>query len=285
MVAAFALGAYVVLSPVSERIAIVVCMSTIATLLLRNPSNWQLGFLFMPIKRRLGWRGAFKAHLPQQTRSRLTVGIGSNFACLILRRMLGTLFTYSFIFLLALLWTAMGVPWCNNYVHLYIEVFDVACNAVPACIFFHTSQWHSSSIIQESRRKSNGVRKSNYTVHRISSAWFNHPFASRFGSVYLYSCVSYCLLAHYVTSSMSPLCHALHWPGFLQLLSHCQAIIHSSMILNFWIYFIFWIASSVYDPFASLCSLQLGLWNNITFGYILTSLKFKFQNTMKLHET
>ncbi|XP_037482212.1 protein ACCELERATED CELL DEATH 6-like [Triticum dicoccoides] len=103
MVAAFALGAYVVLSPVSERIAIVVCMSTIATLLLRNPSNWQLGFLFMPIKRRLGWRGAFKAHLPQQTRSRLTVGIGSNFACLILRRMLGMLFTYSFIFLLALL--------------------------------------------------------------------------------------------------------------------------------------------------------------------------------------
>ncbi|KAE8768385.1 protein ACCELERATED CELL DEATH 6 [Hordeum vulgare] len=103
MVAAFALGAYVVLSPVSERIAIVVCMSTIATLLLRNPSNWQLGFLFMPIKRRLGWRGAFKAHLPQQTRSRLTVDIGSNFACLILRRMLGMLFTYSFIFLLALL--------------------------------------------------------------------------------------------------------------------------------------------------------------------------------------
>ncbi|KAF7015444.1 hypothetical protein CFC21_029290 [Triticum aestivum] len=103
MVAAFALGAYVVLSPVTERIAVVVCMSTIATLLLRNPSNWQLGFLFMPIKRRLGWRGAFKAHLPQQTRSRLTVGIGSNFACLILRRMLGMLFTYSFIFLLALL--------------------------------------------------------------------------------------------------------------------------------------------------------------------------------------
>ncbi|CAM0906114.1 unnamed protein product [Alopecurus aequalis] len=103
MVAAFALGAYVVLSPVSERIGIVVCLSTIATLLLRNPSNWQLGFLFMPIKRRLGWRGVFKAHLPQQTRSRLTVGVGSNFACLFLRRMLGMLFTYSFIFLLALL--------------------------------------------------------------------------------------------------------------------------------------------------------------------------------------
>ncbi|KQK15940.1 hypothetical protein BRADI_1g25900v3 [Brachypodium distachyon] len=103
MVAAFALGAYVVLSPVSERIGIVVCLCTVGTLLLRNPSNWQLGFLFMPIKRRLGWRGAFKAHLPQQTRSRLTVGIGSNFACLILRRMLGMLFTYSFIFLLALL--------------------------------------------------------------------------------------------------------------------------------------------------------------------------------------
>uniref|UniRef100_A0ACD5U8D4 Uncharacterized protein n=1 Tax=Avena sativa TaxID=4498 RepID=A0ACD5U8D4_AVESA len=103
MVAAFALGAYVVLSPVSERIGIVVCLSTIATLLLRNPSNWQLGFLFMPIKRRLGWRGVFKAHLPQQTRSRLTVGVGSNFACLFLGRMLGMLFTYSFIFLLALL--------------------------------------------------------------------------------------------------------------------------------------------------------------------------------------
>ncbi|KAM0886943.1 hypothetical protein ACQ4PT_029371 [Festuca glaucescens] len=103
MVAAFALGAYVVLSPVSERIGIVVCLSTIATLLLRNPSNWQLGFLFMPIKRRLGWRGVFKAHLLQQTRSRLTVGVGSNFACLFLRRMLGMLFTYSFIFLLALL--------------------------------------------------------------------------------------------------------------------------------------------------------------------------------------
>ncbi|KAF0905285.1 hypothetical protein E2562_003883 [Oryza meyeriana var. granulata] len=103
MVAAFALGAYVVLSPVNERIAIVVCLSTFTTLLLRNPSNWQLGFLFMPIKRRLGWRGAFKAHLPQKTRSRLTVGVGSNFASLIFWRMLGMLSTYSFIFLLALL--------------------------------------------------------------------------------------------------------------------------------------------------------------------------------------
>ncbi|KAF8700427.1 hypothetical protein HU200_034365 [Digitaria exilis] len=99
----FALGAYVVLSPVSERIAIVVCMSTFMTLLLRNPSSWQLWFLFMPIKRRLGWRGAFKTHLPQETRSRLTIGVGSNFACLFLRRMLGMVFTYSFIFLLALL--------------------------------------------------------------------------------------------------------------------------------------------------------------------------------------
>ncbi|KAF2923148.1 protein ACCELERATED CELL DEATH 6 isoform X2 [Oryza sativa Japonica Group] len=103
MVAAFALGAYVVLSPVSERIALVVCLSTFTTLLLRNPSNWQLGFLFMPIKRRLGWRGAFRAHLPQETRSRLTVGVGSNFASLIFWRMLGMLSTYSFIFLLALL--------------------------------------------------------------------------------------------------------------------------------------------------------------------------------------
>uniref|UniRef100_A0A0D9WZP1 PGG domain-containing protein n=1 Tax=Leersia perrieri TaxID=77586 RepID=A0A0D9WZP1_9ORYZ len=103
MVAAFALGAYVVLSPISERIAIVVCLSAFTTLLLRNPSNWQLGFLFMPIKRRLGWRGAFKAHLPQETRSRLTVGVGSNFASLIFWRMLGMLSTYSFIFLLALL--------------------------------------------------------------------------------------------------------------------------------------------------------------------------------------
>ncbi|OEL28795.1 hypothetical protein BAE44_0010186 [Dichanthelium oligosanthes] len=103
MVIGFALGAYVVLSPVSERIAIVVCMSTFMTLLLRNPSSWQLWFLFMPIKRRLGWRGAFKTHLPQETRSRLTVGVGSNFARLFLRRMLGMVFTYSFIFLLALL--------------------------------------------------------------------------------------------------------------------------------------------------------------------------------------
>ncbi|KAF8748069.1 hypothetical protein HU200_013069 [Digitaria exilis] len=103
MVIGFALGAYVVLSPVSERIAIVVCMSTFMTLLLRNPSSWQLWFLFMPIKRRLGWRGAFKTHLPQETRSRLTIGVGSNFACLFLRRMLGMVFTYSFIFLLALL--------------------------------------------------------------------------------------------------------------------------------------------------------------------------------------
>ncbi|TKW35071.1 hypothetical protein SEVIR_2G347200v4 [Setaria viridis] len=103
MVIGFALGAYVVLSPVSERIAIVVCMSTFMTLLLRNPSSWQLWFLFMPIKRRLGWKGAFKTHLPQETRSRLTIGVGSNFACLFLRRMLGTIFTYSFIFLLALL--------------------------------------------------------------------------------------------------------------------------------------------------------------------------------------
>ncbi|KAG8080288.1 hypothetical protein GUJ93_ZPchr0007g6364 [Zizania palustris] len=103
MVAAFALGAYVVLSPVSDRIAIVVCLSTFTTLLLRNPSNWQLGFLLMPIKRRLGWRGSFKAHLPQETRSRLTVGVGSNFASLIFWRMLGMLCTYSFIFLLALL--------------------------------------------------------------------------------------------------------------------------------------------------------------------------------------
>ncbi|PUZ72293.1 hypothetical protein GQ55_2G382300 [Panicum hallii var. hallii] len=103
MVIGFALGAYVVLSPVSERIAIVVCMSTFMTLLLRNPSSWQLWFLFMPIKRRLGWRGAFKTHLPEETRSRLTIGVGSNFACLFLRRMLGMVFTYSFIFLLALL--------------------------------------------------------------------------------------------------------------------------------------------------------------------------------------
>ncbi|KAL5198793.1 hypothetical protein ABZP36_002305 [Zizania latifolia] len=103
MVAAFALGAYVVLSPASDRIAIVVCLSTFTTLLLRNPSNWQLGFLLMPIKRRLGWRGSFKAHLPQETRSRLTVGVGSNFASLIFWRMLGMLCTYSFIFLLALL--------------------------------------------------------------------------------------------------------------------------------------------------------------------------------------
>ncbi|XP_040381958.1 protein ACCELERATED CELL DEATH 6-like isoform X2 [Oryza brachyantha] len=103
MVLAFALGAYVVLSPVSERIALLVCLSTFTTLLLRNPSNWQLGFLFMPIKRRLGWRGAFQAHLPQETRSRLTVGVGSNFASLIFWRMLGMLSTYSFIFLLALL--------------------------------------------------------------------------------------------------------------------------------------------------------------------------------------
>ncbi|CAL5086365.1 unnamed protein product [Urochloa decumbens] len=103
MVIGFALGAYVVLSPVSERIAIVVCMSTFMTLLLRNPSSWQLWFLFMPIKRRLGWRGAFKTHLPEETRSRLTIGVGSNFACLFLRRMLGMVFTYCFIFLLALL--------------------------------------------------------------------------------------------------------------------------------------------------------------------------------------
>lgn len=103
MVIGFALGAYVVLSPVSERIAIVVCMSTFMTLLLRNPSSWQLWFLFMPIKRRLGWKGAFKTHLPPETRSRLTIGVGSNFACQFLRRMLGMLFTYIFIFLLALL--------------------------------------------------------------------------------------------------------------------------------------------------------------------------------------
>ncbi|XP_066390897.1 protein ACCELERATED CELL DEATH 6-like isoform X2 [Miscanthus floridulus] len=88
MVIGFALGAYVVLSPVSERIAIVVCMSTFMTLLLRNPSSWQLWFLFMPIKRRLGWKGAFKTHLPPETRSRLTVGVGSNFACQFLQRML-----------------------------------------------------------------------------------------------------------------------------------------------------------------------------------------------------
>ncbi|KAJ1291168.1 hypothetical protein BS78_02G297300 [Paspalum vaginatum] len=103
MVIGFALGAYVVLSPTNERIAIVVCLSTFMTLLLRNPSSWQLWFLFMPIKRRLGWRGAFKTHLPQETRSRLTIGVGSNFARLYLQRMLGMLFTYSFIFLLALL--------------------------------------------------------------------------------------------------------------------------------------------------------------------------------------
>ncbi|KAL6840745.1 hypothetical protein ACP4OV_029609 [Aristida adscensionis] len=103
MVIGFALGAYVVLSPVNDRIAIVVCLSTFMTLLLRNPSSWQLGFLIMPIKRRLGWRGAFKTHLPAETRSRITIGVGSNFACLFLRRMLGMLFTYSFIFLLALL--------------------------------------------------------------------------------------------------------------------------------------------------------------------------------------
>ncbi|XP_062187447.1 protein ACCELERATED CELL DEATH 6-like isoform X1 [Phragmites australis] len=103
MVLGFALGAYVVLSPVSDRIAIVVCLCTFTTLLLRNPSSWQLWFLIMPIKRRLGWRGAFKTHLPQETRGRITVGIGSNFARLFLRRMLGMVFTYSFIFLLALL--------------------------------------------------------------------------------------------------------------------------------------------------------------------------------------
>ncbi|KAL6656663.1 hypothetical protein ACP70R_004443 [Stipagrostis hirtigluma subsp. patula] len=103
MVVGFALGAYVVLSPVSDRIAFVVCLSTFTTLLLRNPSSWQLGFLIMPIKRRLGWRGAFKTHLPPDTRSRITIGVGSNFACLFIRRMLGMLFTYSFIFLLAFL--------------------------------------------------------------------------------------------------------------------------------------------------------------------------------------
>ncbi|TVU38803.1 hypothetical protein EJB05_12193, partial [Eragrostis curvula] len=103
MVIGFALGAYVVLSPANDRIAIVVCLSTFMTLLLRNPSSWQLGFLIMPIKRRLGWRGAFKTHLPEETRGRLTVGVGSNFARLFLRRMFGTIFTYSFIFLLALL--------------------------------------------------------------------------------------------------------------------------------------------------------------------------------------
>jgi hypothetical protein len=103
MVIGFALGAYVVLSPVNFRIAIVVCLSTFTTLLLRNPSSWQLGFLIMPIKRRLGWRGAFKTHLPEETRSRLTVGVGSNFARLFLQRMFGMIFTYSFIFLLALL--------------------------------------------------------------------------------------------------------------------------------------------------------------------------------------